>query len=54
MFDFENLNLQNYNKPKIYKFNPEKYIGYNHTMTHKDKNGLEKYDDFISLVFTLK
>lgn len=54
MFDFENLNLPNYNKPKIYQFNPEKYIGYSHTMTHKDENGLEKYDSFISLVFTLK
>lgn len=54
MFDFESLALQNYNKPNIYKFNPARYKSYTHTMTHKNENGLEKYDDFISIVFILK
>ncbi len=53
-FDFENLNIKEYNKPKIYKFNPDKYKGYAHTKTHKEEGGLDKYDDFISLVFEVK
>ena len=61
VFDFESLKLTNYEKPKIYKFNPENYKGYTHTMTHKDEptvgdsqNGLERMKNFISIVFTLK
>jgi hypothetical protein len=53
-FGSEDLNLKEYQEPITYKFNPSKYKAYNHTMTHKDKNGLEKYENFISLVFILK
>ena len=54
VFDYENLNIKQYNEPKIYKFEPLNYKGYIHTKTHEEKSGLDKYDDFISLVFSLK
>jgi 25S rRNA (uracil2634-N3)-methyltransferase len=53
-FDYENLNIKEYNNPEICKFNPSRFKGYIHTKTHEEESGLDKYDDFISLVFSLK
>lgn len=53
-FGLEDLNLKEYREPITYKFNPSRYKGYKHTMTHKDENALEKYESFISLAFILK
>ncbi len=38
-------------KPKVYKFDPNDFAGYNHTMTNEEDSAIEDYKSFKTLVF---
>lgn len=40
-------------KPIKYKFDPEDYPGYEHTMTHQEESGIKGYSKFATWEFRL-
>lgn len=54
IFQFENLSkLIGLRPPIKYKFNPEEYKGYEHTMTHQDGSAIDQYSNFATWEFKL-
>lgn len=54
IFQFDDLSeLVGLKHPTKYKFDPEEYKGYEHTMTHQDGSAIDKYSKFATWKFQL-
>lgn len=54
IFQLEELaNLLGLKSPTKYKFIPEEYNGYQHSMTHEDESAIGKYTNFATWEFKL-
>lgn len=50
----EAASIAGYQPPEIYKFDPNDFSGYHHTMTHQDGDALSNHDAFATWLFKPK
>lgn len=50
----EGASIAGYQPPEIYKFDPNDFSGYHHTMTHQDGDALSNHDAFATWLFKPK
>ncbi len=49
----EAAEIAGFQEPLAYNFDPNKYNGYQHSMTHQDESAIDGYNKFCTLVFIL-